>query len=133
MGASMLIVADNEPESKNLFMVENDVVLLTKIKIPVIMISQQDAANILLALQDPAEKTMMSIDFPVMKSEVYATIKNILQIDDKRTYEYIKLYYDIYKDFPSSLVTNIIYKTVTDNENTYGRKNCIQAIVQTQS
>ena len=47
LGASMLVVVDNEAESKNLFMVENDVVLMHKVKIPVILISQKDGGNFL--------------------------------------------------------------------------------------
>ncbi len=35
----MLIVGDNDPDSKNLFMVENDVFLLEQVYIPTILIS----------------------------------------------------------------------------------------------
>ena len=35
------------------------------------------------------EKVIISIDFPVLKSEVEVTVKSVLQIDDKRSYEYL--------------------------------------------
>lgn len=128
----MLIVADNEQESKNLFMVENDVVLLVKIKIPVIMVSLQDSANFLVVFQNPAERVLISIDFPVIKSEVLVAVRNVLQVDDKRSYEYIQLYEEIYRDFTGYLSTNIIYKTATGTETLYGKFNCLQAQVNNQ-
>lgn len=51
-------------------------------------------------------------------------MKNIFQIDDKRTYEFINVYENILKDFGNLMITNVIYKTVIGTEAAFGSHNC---------
>ena len=49
---------------------ENDVNILDQVYATMIFISQQDMANFKIALENPMEKVIMSIDFPILKSDL---------------------------------------------------------------
>jgi hypothetical protein len=53
----------------------------------------------------------ITIDFQVVKSEGQVQIKNVLLIEDKRTYEYLKLYSGLLQGMQKLISTEIFYKT----------------------
>ena len=80
--ASMVMVVDDDPNTKNLFIIENDLNLLKQIKIPTIFISQETGMELITAMKNSSEDLVMAIDFPLVKSVDVAFINVVLTVDD---------------------------------------------------
>lgn len=81
----------------------------------------------MIALENPIEDVTITIDFQVIKSEGQVQIKNVLLIDDKRTYEYLKLYSGMHQGMQKLISTEIFYKTANGEDVEYGKQNCFSA------
>ena len=78
----MVIVIDNDPLKKNLFIIENDLNLLRQIKIPTIFLDQETGLGLVSAVKNSSEDVVLGIDFQLNKAVDVTQVMAVLTVDD---------------------------------------------------
>ncbi len=124
IGAGFVIISDNRQEDVHrIFPVERSKEILDEVKIPSVLISQQDSENILKAIEATGDKMSirnsqsveMAIYFELTKTYKKSSLKFIISVDDYRSYDLLLSFYPIYHIFKRNMLLKIHFKLFKRN------------------
>ena len=134
IGAGFVLIADNSDEDVHrIFPIERTKEQLDKVRIPSVLISKQEAENILKALSAPGHKphdnkesmVELTIHFDLTKSHHKSTVKIIVAVDDYRCYDLILDFDPYYKLFEKNITYHIHYKLFYNSQQFFDDDDCI--------
>lgn len=133
IGAGFVMIADNtEEDVHRIFPIERTKEMLDKVHIPSILISKQEAENVLKVLSAPssgneghASRVELAIHFDLTKSHDRSTVRIIVAVDDYRCYDLLLNFEPYYNDFNKYLHYQIHFKLFYNSQQFFDDDDCI--------
>ena len=128
IGAGLVFIGDTTDEDvKKIMPVERTEELISKIRIPSILINKEDAINFRRALEEGKDKSItLAVNFQLVKRTDKSNIKMILQTDDYRSYEAVSALKGYYKPFHQYMDLTFHYKVFKNLPLVFDPSNCVE-------
>lgn len=134
IGAGFVLIADNTDEDVHrIFPIERTKEQLDKVKIPSVLISRQEAENILKALEAPGHKphdsketrVELAIHFDLTKSHDKSKVKIIVAVDDYRCYDLLLSFEPYHKLFTKNIHYTVHFKLFYNSQEFFDDDDCM--------
>jgi len=134
IGAGFVMIADNSDEDVHrIFPIERTKEQLDKIHIPSILVSKQEAENILKALSAYGNKphdnketrVELAIHFDLTKSHDKSTVKIIIAVDDYRCYDLLLNFEPFFNLFKNNIHYYIHFKLFYNSQQFFDDDDCM--------
>lgn len=134
IGAGFVMIADNSDENiHRIFPIERTKDRLDSVKIPSVLISKEEASDILKALASPNHKphrdgastVELAIHFELTKSYGKTNLKFIVSVDDYKSYDLMLNFDGYFSNFKKHLNLQIHFKLFYNSKKFFDDEDCI--------